>query len=303
MLKKISNQKILIIVLCLIGIGIGIKLEKDMLDDNMLHVNEVCTKNLSIVSINDDKYTDGYIELYNAGDKPIHLDEYFISNRAEKDSSIALPDRMILPGDYLMLYIEHNGMSDDKNIVLDMEMKGERQGVYLMNARGKILSSLEFPELQVNMSFGRKEDGGEDCVAQNCTPNLSNDGAIEVELPILKDTPVFSADSGFYEDEFYLTLTADEEYEIYYTLDGSTPTKESCLYQEPIHIIDASANPNVLSARTDLSSMEYDVPEKNVDKAMIVRAVLYDDCLQSYPGSGGACQNCSGQYLARFSHR
>lgn len=274
---KMKKMKWILILVSLIGTGICIKAEKGMLEKNMLCVNEVCTKNLSIISMDGEKYPDGYIELYNAGEEPIHLKEYFISNRAEQDTGIALPDKVIQPKDYLLLYMEDNGINTEDNIVLDMEMKGDRQGIYLMNKRGKVVSSLEFPELQVNMAFGRTEDGGSAEAAQNCTPDLSNHGALEVELPVLKETPDFSAESGFYENEFYLTLSADKRYAIYYTLDGSIPTRESRLYKEPIYVTDASKNGNVLSARTDLSIMEYDIPKERIDKATVIRAVLYDE--------------------------
>ena len=50
---------------------------------------------------------------------------------------------------------------------------------------------------------------------------------------------VFSKKSGFYEEEFDLSIWAPSA-EIYYTMDGSEPTKESYRYEQPIRIFDAS---------------------------------------------------------------
>ena len=63
----------------------------------------------------------------------------------------------------------------------------------------------------------------------------------------------FSAESGFYEDEFDLYIDAVGG-TVFYTLDGSTPTCQSNKYTGPIHISDATNNENVYSARTDVSS-------------------------------------------------
>lgn len=99
---------------------------------------------------------------------------------------------------------------------------------------------------------------------------------------------VFSAESGFYDDEFDLTISASGG-KVYYTLDGSIPTKDSIEYTGPLHISDASNNDNVYSMRTDVSSgfpehlaelksdddPGYKVPDYKVDKCTIVRAVVY----------------------------
>lgn len=101
---------------------------------------------------------------------------------------------------------------------------------------------------------------------------------------------IFSKDSGFYNDEFSLRIYAPTE-EIYYTLDGSEPDKNSMKYTEAILINDATMNPNVHSMYTDVCAefeeelvlqysekkMDYQVPDYNVDKCTVVRAVFYDE--------------------------
>lgn len=63
----------------------------------------------------------------------------------------------------------------------------------------------------------------------------------------------FSAESGFYDEGFYLEIEADEGEKIYYTLDCSDPDENSILYEGPIWIDDASNNENVYSMITDVS--------------------------------------------------
>ncbi|MCR4909339.1 MAG: CotH kinase family protein [Lachnospiraceae bacterium] len=91
--------------------------------------------------------------------------------------------------------------------------------------------------------------------------------------------PVLSVPSGFYEDPFYLTLSAPAGTEIHYTLDGSEPTGESPLYKEEIKIYDPSGEPDRFAAETDIISRldhdRYYPPEEPQDKAFILRAKAF----------------------------
>lgn len=93
---------------------------------------------------------------------------------------------------------------------------------------------------------------------------------------------IFSKGSGFYEDEFDLRIYAPSK-EIYYTLDGSEPTKDSKRYISPIQISDVTQNENVYSVITDVCGSFlaedpfYKVPDYPVDKCTIIKAVYYDE--------------------------
>lgn len=120
----------------------------------------------------------------------------------------------------------------------------------------------------------------------------------------------FSRESGFYDQPFELELTSKSG-TIYYTLDGSLPDKNSIKYEKPILISDATNNDNVYSIRTDVSSgfdeeaikkissealPGYQVPDYKVDKATIVRAVVYDVL-------GNYSEVKSASYFVNFSEK
>lgn len=100
---------------------------------------------------------------------------------------------------------------------------------------------------------------------------------------------IFSRESGFYDEGFYLRLYAPAG-EIYYTLDGSDPDRNSIKYEKPVFIGDASENQNTYSMRTDVTASflnekiekysanpeEYKIPDYNIDKCNVIKAVYYD---------------------------
>lgn len=103
----------------------------------------------------------------------------------------------------------------------------------------------------------------------------------------------FSKESGFYEEEFKLSITGNSFTKIFYTLDGSFPYADQDLaieYKGEIVISDASNNENVYSLRKDVTPYlneelmskygkkenPYVIPEYLVDKCNVVRAAMYD---------------------------
>lgn len=103
----------------------------------------------------------------------------------------------------------------------------------------------------------------------------------DLEAPYEAEGMRFSVKSGFYDSGFSLSITADEDHQIFYTLDGSIPTAQSSRYTEPIAITDRSAEKNILSAHTDIAQpieLANDFkPRDEVDKATVVRAITIDE--------------------------
>ena len=126
-------------------------------------------------------------------------------------------------------------------------------------------------------------------------PRSISDGAWTDEVEVDRSI-TFSSDSGFYEDEFSLTLSLNTEGTIYYTLDGNTPvvgSENTFEYNSPIVIKDASENDNTNSMRTDVSAgflvdekgkqlYEFKQPGYKIDKATVLTAkAFFDDGAES----------------------
>lgn len=120
-----------------------------------------------------------------------------------------------------------------------------------------------------------QEKTAEDEIEADISESQQETEADEPEV-IVVEVPDFSVEGGFYDEAFTLTLSAGDAEEIYYTLDGSDPrTSESVkLYQDGIAIYDNTNEPNVWSAIDDIVLYEYSAPDFDVDKGIIVRAVV-----------------------------
>ena len=94
--------------------------------------------------------------------------------------------------------------------------------------------------------------------------------------------PKFPNESGFYDNDFFLTLLSSINAEIYYTNDGTNPinSNTSIKYKDPIKIYERSGESNVYTKIGDDPEsplyigplIQYKKPKYLLDKAMIVRA-------------------------------
>jgi len=89
--------------------------------------------------------------------------------------------------------------------------------------------------------------------------------------------PVFSQSGGYHESPFDLVLETEEKNaKIYYTLDGSEPTKDDLVYDAPIPIQSRSGESAELAWIQEMSPT-WVPPSGEIFKATVVRARVFDD--------------------------
>ena len=247
-------------------------------ESGAVRINEIC-RNFSIAACEDGTYRD-YIELYNAGTDVICLDGYRL---AESDHVFSLDGITIEADAYQIIYL---AKKKDKGNAAYADLTIAKNGdstLALLDSRGRMVDSVTVPELRYNTSYVREAEGSDSwCIA---VPSMgeTNDSREKIAAEALEE-PVFSAESGFYNTPFWLYIRKRGEGNIYYTLDGSEPTTDSLLYREPVWIADVSDHVNTYAGRTDTSlgyafgtEEQFAAPTGSVDKAVVVRAAVYDD--------------------------
>ena len=124
-----------------------------------------------------------------------------------------------------------------------------------------VLDSIFIDMLETDMSFGRQFEGDNWSIFSSPTPWESNDNPSFIGA---LNTPQFSIESSFFNSTpLILEITSfDENAIIYFTTDGSKPTQESSIYEEPLLLFSTS----VIRARSFLEGW---VPSEIESKTFI----------------------------------
>jgi hypothetical protein len=148
----------------------------------------------------------------------------------------------------------------------NFKLDADGETVYLSKPSGEIADSVRIGMLNLNNSYGRslKKDS-EWVIFTSSTPNKENDGE---EFPAEKPAnPVFSFPGGLYSSAMTLKLSAPNNKDtIYYTMDGSAPTRFSYIYTSEINIISTK----VVRARILKSGM---IPGETVTNSYIISGI------------------------------
>ena len=199
-----------------------------------------------------------FVTIRNDGVLAFEAKNLYVSDREENPLYCRLDSGTIGPGEELTTYIT----MDDS---LDIRKNGG-SAVWLSNAAGQIMDRITLPPLAKDEAYVKTGD------------EWSVVSLVKEQVSL--SAPEFSAESGFYESAFDLTLSSEKGMKIYYTLDCSDPTAESTLYTGPIHVCDRSAEENkyrsIRNVMRDYPVLEFEDPGP-VDKAFIVRAIAVDE--------------------------
>ena len=200
--------------------------------------NEIMSSNQTIFPDSENEHHD-WIELYNPSNDTINIGGFYLSDDLSRPDKFQIPNQTtIKPKGFLVIFASGK----------DRVISGEIHTNFAINQMGEPLL-ISHPSLEVsdylepvyipsNMSYGRQPDGSESWVYfdnEQATPNQSNNLALRTTVPV-ELNPEFSHLGGFYESAFYLSLEPKSGTNIYYTLDGSEPTKDDYLYEAPLLI-------------------------------------------------------------------
>lgn len=239
-------------------------------------INEVCGNNFSVIMAENEKYMD-YIELYNPTSHDVSMEEYYLSDDENQPKKFSLAGIVVPAHGYALVWADKDLLPEAGLANFGISKRGEK--ICLSDANGKIIDAVNMPALSYNVSYGRTENGGGHFAPMTPTPKESNLTAEILGVRQVK-SPVFSVESGFYEEDFEVTIVAEPGLEVYYTLDGSDPTPESEKYRGPIPVSDVSSKPNVYAE--EKVYVTYTPPEEPVDKATVLRAVAYDPLTRGF---------------------
>lgn len=267
------KAKVGIVVLTLAAITALIMIGKELKTMDTVCINEVRSTTAS--KDRDGYFGSDYIELYNGANETISLEGWYISDDETNLLKCKMPDIEISADGFVVLYADGGTGKETNSLNFRISSAGEK--IFLSNSAGELIDSVVLPEMKYGESYSREEDGMKEWVIKEESYLKSNVLAEEI-LDCKLEMPIFSHESGFYEDGFELELSCNWGEVIYYTLDGRIPTKESLEYKGPITVENISEQPNVIKAvRNVVTGWKDWYPDTEpVDKAVVVRAISVD---------------------------
>lgn len=150
-------------------------------------------------------------------------------------------------------------------------------GIHISRKISTVMISMLFSG-SIFMTGCARDNSSDEAVDHTIAEKTSSSS--EMSGPENTDVPELSAESGFYAEPFSLGISTENNTSVYYTTDGTEPTKESTLYSAPIILTDRSPEPDILSRITDIVPTvepDYCVPVDPVDKAVVIKAVTIDE--------------------------
>lgn len=203
--------------------------------DAQVLINEVQSSNGETISDEDGDYED-WIELYNTGDEPVNLAGYTLSDDDDDPLKWILPSVEIEPGEFLHIWTSGKDRTDaEVALHTNFSIRQEGEELTLTDASGTQIDEFSPVSIPRDVSFGRDPDGSDNWFFfSEPTPGQANTSQPYQET---LDTPEFSHAGGTYTSPFTLTLSASNDADIYYTMDGSLPEPEAAQeYTGPIDV-------------------------------------------------------------------
>lgn len=178
-----------------------------------------------------------WCELYNAGAADIDLNGFFLSDNPGNPDKWMIPSSIVVPaGGYVMVYFSKRSLVSGGEIHTDFGLSQcKPETIMLTAADGTTIidSMTTIYRSKKDHSIARMTDGGATWgVDMTPTPGASN----ATVGPYYTNMPTLSPAAGFYGGAQNVTMTADAGMEIYYTLDGTTPSAASTLYSGAVNV-------------------------------------------------------------------
>lgn len=189
-------------------------------------INEVMVNNGTVLPQSYGKCYD-WIEVKNISDKSLDLTGWSLSDSRKRPGAWKFEGVTLSPGEcYVVLASGKPELSGSayKHTPFDLSSSGD--SVFLFDPQGALVDCLFAAQLPAGASYGRMDGSKGFFYFASPTPGSSNTNGKRA----VAESPVFSSAPGAYDgvDSVQLTLLGDGN--IYYTTDGSAPSRASTLY-------------------------------------------------------------------------
>ena len=150
----------------------------------LVEISEVVSSNAQ--SYMDKEYgTADWIELHNTGTTPLSLDGWFLTDKYDTlDADHSLPNITLPPDGYCLIFADKEKAREGR-YCLPFGLSKAGESLYLFNAAGELVSQLQVPALEKDVSWALAQGGGYGyCLVP--TPGKANTTEILAEMPTMR---------------------------------------------------------------------------------------------------------------------
>lgn len=127
-------------------------------------INELLADNEAALADPAGDYDD-WIELYHAGDAPVSLDGWYLSDREDEPLAFALPDLTMEPGERLLIWADEDEDQGPDHASFKLSKEGES---LLLSTADAVRDRVDFGPQETDISWGRVTDAADTWSA--CAP-------------------------------------------------------------------------------------------------------------------------------------
>ncbi len=192
-----------------------------------LIINEAMNSNYAYLAQNGGEYYD-WIEIKNNSKETIKLSDYYLTTNTDNITRYQLPNVELQSGAYYVIMASGDTNLSNSSYKHANFKLGETEAVYLVKD-GKVIDSMFISDVPTGYSIGRGDKSGI-YYYSTPTPKIKNGSGIRG----IAYVPLIKTDAGVYNNVKNVSVEINGQGTIYYTLDGSKPTKSSKVYKSPI---------------------------------------------------------------------
>ena len=200
---------------------------------SQLIINEIMQSNVDCIMDDLNDFPDSWVELYNSGDNAVSLSGYKLGKSDDVPTAWPLPERMLQPGEHLLIYCDKVGSNTEMGIHTDFRLESGKGGAVFLFRGSDVADGLTELKKQPapNIAYGRKTDGGDEWgYMAEPTPGAPNCGKVYAKA---LTEPVFSVEGGVWHEgeEVKVKISAPPAAPagtvVRFTKDGTEPTASS----------------------------------------------------------------------------
>lgn len=159
-----------------------------------------------------------WIEIKNTSNAPVKLNDYALTNDMDEPDLMTLPEQELAPGAFFL--------------VADKDKKLSSQ-VLILTKKKKFVDAVNAHKTYLGVSIGRKNGSKGFFYYNEPTPNAENTTKAFEDIT---DEPEFNHHPGAYDKKKIYLKFKNKDAKVYYTLDGSLPTRSSKVFKDSILI-------------------------------------------------------------------